>query len=360
MKNNIHFMFGNNLRYEEHLKSILNAIEDSKTVIHFNNYKHDNHVHILNKAKECDREKDVLFINFIPGQDKPVTNTYNPFLKMSPNEITDMIMSCVWSGESPQILNKTRSLINVIANCLCDLRDNYGMHINAEIIRRHITLKSIINFKHNVLINKENINKVENYLEMLDDYNDKLFYEQSVKTQDCHGYSEFLLNGFLGVFGGALGHISCANTSDIDMKDVLLNNKILVIMMPHLEKSGDEISNLYKIVFLDFLNNFNRAKIHSSKKLNLFLSLEDFGYTSFCKKDIFNMLGIVGVETLISNRDIVSMRRLCDENYNNAWFLDYKVSKISETQKLWDKKVPIEKFVLSQLTVFDKLKAFFG
>ena len=44
------------------------------------------------------------------------------------------------------------------------------------------------------------------------------------------------------------GHIMRTNLADVDLKDVVLNRRILVVLLPALEKSPDELSNLGKIV----------------------------------------------------------------------------------------------------------------
>lgn len=44
------------------------------------------------------------------------------------------------------------------------------------------------------------------------------------------------------------GYIFKAQLADIDVLDVVLNRRIMAVLIPALEKSGDEAANLGKIV----------------------------------------------------------------------------------------------------------------
>ena len=48
--------------------------------------------------------------------------------------------------------------------------------------------------------------------------------------------------------GDDYGYIFDTQAADVDMNDVVLNRRILIVLIPALEKSGDEIANLGKIV----------------------------------------------------------------------------------------------------------------
>ena len=50
----------------------------------------------------------------------------------------------------------------------------------------------------------------------------------------------------LSSLGETYGYIFKTNLGEIDFKDVVLNNRILVVPLPALEKSIDELRNLGK------------------------------------------------------------------------------------------------------------------
>lgn len=51
-----------------------------------------------------------------------------------------------------------------------------------------------------------------------------------------------------GSLADTYGHIIRVNLAEVDLKDVVLNRRILVVLLPALEKSPDELSNLGKVI----------------------------------------------------------------------------------------------------------------
>lgn len=71
--------------------------------------------------------------------------------------------------------------------------------------------------------------------------------EQEQAVYDQHGYRIGQLMPALNLLDKTYGHIFRAKYSEIDMVDVALNNRVLVMMIPSLEKSASEAENLGKL-----------------------------------------------------------------------------------------------------------------
>lgn len=71
--------------------------------------------------------------------------------------------------------------------------------------------------------------------------------DQDATTYDQHGYRATQLNPALNLLDKTYGHIFTDKFSEIDMVDVTLNNRILVLMIPSLEKSAQEAESLGKL-----------------------------------------------------------------------------------------------------------------
>jgi intracellular multiplication protein IcmO len=56
------------------------------------------------------------------------------------------------------------------------------------------------------------------------------------------------LTRVFGSLADTYGHILRTNLAEVDLKDVVLNRRIMVVLLPALEKSPDELSNLGKII----------------------------------------------------------------------------------------------------------------
>ena len=63
-----------------------------------------------------------------------------------------------------------------------------------------------------------------------------------------HGYLAMQFTRSLQSLGDDYGYIFDTQAADVDMVDVVLNRRILIVLIPALEKSGDEVANLGKIV----------------------------------------------------------------------------------------------------------------
>lgn len=71
--------------------------------------------------------------------------------------------------------------------------------------------------------------------------------DQDATTYDQHGYRATQLNPALNLLDKTYGHIFTDKFSEIDMVDVTLNNRILVLLIPSLEKSAQEAESLGKL-----------------------------------------------------------------------------------------------------------------
>jgi intracellular multiplication protein IcmO len=63
-----------------------------------------------------------------------------------------------------------------------------------------------------------------------------------------HGFAQFYFTRTFELLGVSLGHIFKVEQSDVDMRDVVLNRRILVVNLPALESSDERLAALGKIV----------------------------------------------------------------------------------------------------------------
>ena len=78
------------------------------------------------------------------------------------------------------------------------------------------------------------------------------FQENAPKQSDTaleqHGYLQMQFTRILGSLSDEYGYIFRTNLGEVDFWDVVANRRILVVLLPALEKSSDELANLGKIV----------------------------------------------------------------------------------------------------------------
>lgn len=206
------------------------------------------------------REDDLLVLNYMTGnQDvgggggKLMSNTLNPFATGSSDTLTQMVVGLMddAGGDGAMWKGRATAMFTGVMRALTWLRDNNFIDLNVSEIRDHLQLKRIID-----LADKDKYpdmpppirKSILSYMTSLPGFQEDKGYKQSQTTLDQHGYLEMQFTKILGSLADVYGHIFHTPYGEIDMADVVLNRRILVIMLPALEKSRDEIANLGKIV----------------------------------------------------------------------------------------------------------------
>lgn len=212
------------------------------------------------------RDDDLLVLNYMTGNTdtRAPSNTMNPFSSGSASYLTNMLVSLMPEAEGDNAMWKERavSLISSVMPALTWKRDNQDMPLSVSTIRDHMNLNKIIALSRDEDIPEEIRVSLVGYLDTLPGYVADAFDDEGrekpmgpdqpmVDTTTCrqqHGYLAMQFTRSLQSLGDDYGYIFDTQAADVDMVDVVLNRRILVVLIPALEKSGDEIANLGKIV----------------------------------------------------------------------------------------------------------------
>ncbi|EPX84024.1 TraM recognition domain-containing protein [Salipiger mucosus] len=211
-------------------------------------------------ARRFGREDDLLVLNFMTGnQDlgamggKLMSNTLNPFSTGSSDSLTQMVVSLMddAGGDGAMWKGRATAMLTGVMRALTWLRDEGHVDLNVGEIREFMSLRKIIDLgdeKKFPDLPQPIRKQIKSYLTSLPGFQPEKGYKQAQTTLDQHGYLEMQFTKILGSLADVYGHIFHTPNGEVDMFDVVLNRRILVIMLPALEKSGDEIANLGKIV----------------------------------------------------------------------------------------------------------------
>lgn len=212
------------------------------------------------------RDDDLLVLNYMTGNSdiKAPSNTMNPFSSGSASYLTNMLVSLMPESGGDNAMWKERavSLISSIMPALTWKRDNQDIPMSVSTIREFLTLNAVIKLSRDTVLPNEIRAGIDGYLETLpgfipDAYDDEgnpkppgpdtPQYDTTTASQQ-HGYLSMQFTRSLQSLGDEYGYIFDAQAADVDMIDVVLNRRILVTLIPALEKSSDETANLGKIV----------------------------------------------------------------------------------------------------------------
>lgn len=218
------------------------------------------------------REDDLLLINFMTGardivgaQEKRLSNTMNPFCNGSSSMLSQLVVSLMDSGSqsSDGDMWKGRAIVFVEAlmKVLVYMRDKGKILLDANSIRNYFELTRLEAIAMDKMFPRDNqepvsladapdliLEPIKNYVKNLPGYDPSKKGKQGSQVLEQHGFITMQLTKTFGSLADTYGHIIRVNLAEVDLKDVVLNRRILVVLLPALEKSPDELSNLGKVI----------------------------------------------------------------------------------------------------------------
>ena len=214
---------------------------------------------IYSMARQFGREDDVRVINFQTGakdifgaQPFKISNTMNPFAVGSAGMLTNLVVSLMSSGKGDMWENRAISFIEALMKPLVFLRDTYGFMLDVDVIRSFFDLNRLEELtwrdaaKYPGL--EQSLGGMESYLRNVPGYNKNNFQKQAETTHEQHGFITMQLIRTFNSLADTYGYIMKTPLAEIDFLDVFLNRRILVVLLPALEKSPAELQNLGKII----------------------------------------------------------------------------------------------------------------
>ena len=200
------------------------------------------------------------------------TNSFNPFASGNADALQELLASQL--GEAPSndangvFRGRAVALIGTLTPVLVWMRDHKGIPIDIEKIRFMVELKSIWTLaKQKVFLSRDPgggdairvavpdipdalVYPLLAYLGEIPGYDLDLPYNQqrSEKPSEQHGYAIFYFTQTFTQLAVSLGHIFKAQSGDIDMRDAVMNRRLLIVNLPALEKSDENLAALGRIV----------------------------------------------------------------------------------------------------------------
>ncbi len=212
------------------------------------------------------RDDDLLVLNYMTGNSdtKAPSNTMNPFSSGSASYLTNMLVSLMPQAEGDNAMWKERavSLISSLMPALTWKRDNQDIPLSVSSIRNYLDLPNVIKLSRDDALPDHFRESIKGYLNTLPGFVDAAFDDNgkekpmgpdqpmidTTTVRQQHGYLTMQFTRSLQSLGDDYGYIFDTQAADVDMVDIVLNRRILIVLIPALEKSADETANLGKIV----------------------------------------------------------------------------------------------------------------
>ena len=207
-------------------------------------------------AKRWGRGADFLVLNFMPPGDMApgeiASNTMNPYTTAPPSDIIQQIGGLMPQGGGDGMWkDRAMTMVSAVVYALAWARDNGIMDLDISTMRNFIQFRNLI-----TLVDENKFPGMPNYirenlhiyLSSLAGYNGKPEPNQSDDCLKQHGFLEMQFTGPFGSLANDYGHIFSTEFGEVDMFDVVLNRRILVVMLPSLQKSPEDVERMGKIV----------------------------------------------------------------------------------------------------------------
>ena len=227
---------------------------------------------IFSMVRSMGRDDDILLINFMTGardiigpQEVRLSNTLNPFSTGSSSMLSQLVISMMEkaaaSPDGDMWKGRAISFVEALMKVLVAMRDAGHVLLDANMIRNYFHLPKLEAMVVDQLfirdgeeaINLENfpstvIEPIHNYVLNLPGYNKEKKGKQVSQVLEQHGFITMQLTRVFTSLADTYGHIMRTNLAEVDLRDVVLNRRILCVLLPALEKSPDELSNLGKVI----------------------------------------------------------------------------------------------------------------
>jgi intracellular multiplication protein IcmO len=227
---------------------------------------------VMGLARRFGREDDVRLLNLMVASGIKVSNTFNAFAIGNADAVREVLVSQLGeqaSSDSNGIFRERAvALIASIAPALVWLRDHRDVPLTIDFIRSSIELIWIWKlamkktFKQRDYHTGEEVEvdvkeipedviwPLKSYLGELPGYDASvpLDKQKGEEPSKQHGFAQFYFTPIFTQLTVSLGHIFRVDCGDIEMRDIVLNRRILVVNLPALENSDATLAALGKLV----------------------------------------------------------------------------------------------------------------
>lgn len=224
---------------------------------------------VYNMARKVGRDDDVLLINYMTGGTKDLrnipightpSNTVNPFATGTSSTIAELFTGLMsgggpGSGGDDMWAGRARSFITALVRVLVWMRDRGEINMYIDEIRDHFELGKLAKLVGRKDVPDGVMAGLKNYVVNLPGMDDNTLKSlqagrqiQSQTVYEQHGYITMQLTETMNLLADDYGHIFKTPMGEIDFFDVVANRRILIVLLPALEKSPASLSNLGKII----------------------------------------------------------------------------------------------------------------
>ncbi len=219
-------------------------------------------IQVWQLCRFCGRDDDFRVINYgtsgkargkQPGR---FSNTNNPFTIGQAESLTQILVSLMPQSEGGNAIfaDNAQTLISGVMYALVCLRDKGLIKLSTKTIRDAVTIEECLKLVEHPELDPKSRAALTASLETLGWMKTKPFNKQSDSFPEQYGYAKSYFGRALSSLTDTYSHIYLTEDGEVDFNDIILQRRILVTLLPALEKASQELSSLGKICLSSLKN----------------------------------------------------------------------------------------------------------
>ena len=212
-------------------------------------------VQIWQMARFLGRDDDFRVLNYgtsgkVKGKSpRRLSNTNNPFTFGSAEALTQLLVSLMPASDGANSIfaDKAQALISGVMYALVDLRDKGLLKLSTSIIRDSLALEKCVALALHPELDEESRASIQAALATSGWIAGRDLKEQPESFAEQFGYAQSYFGKALSSLTDTYSHIYGAEDGEVDFSDAIMQRRILVVLLPSLEKAPAELASLGKI-----------------------------------------------------------------------------------------------------------------
>ena len=212
-------------------------------------------VQIWQMARFLGRDDDFRVLNYgtsgkVKGKTpRRLSNTNNPFTFGSAEALTQLLVSLMPASDGANSIfaDKAQALISGVMYALVDLRDKGLLKLSTSVIRDNLALEQCVNLALRPELDAESKASIQAALATSGWIAGREMKDQPQSFAEQFGYAQSYFGKALSSLTDTYSHIYGAEDGEVDFADCIMQRRILVVLLPSLEKAPAELASLGKI-----------------------------------------------------------------------------------------------------------------
>jgi intracellular multiplication protein IcmO len=212
-------------------------------------------VQIWQMSRYLGRDDDFRVLNYgTSGKTKGksprrLSNTNNPFTFGSAEALTQLLVSLMPASDGANSIfaDKAQALISGVMYALVDLRDKGLLKLSTSVIRDNLALEKCVDLALREELDAESRASIQAALATSGWIAGREMKDQPPSFAEQFGYAQSYFGKALSSLTDTYSHIYGAEDGEVDFADCIMQRRILVVLLPSLEKAPAELASLGKI-----------------------------------------------------------------------------------------------------------------